>query len=361
MLSNLGNFQGINLETDICVITLDDNLTHTYCSKIKWEKDNYSPIGVAQLVIPFDNQISNYWSTYSGTVIIHANLGFITHDPIIDTVANISLNLKKMQNVESKIDKQNKKIRLQNDYYNFSFIGKVQRFKQVGKTFFVYIEDLGWKFMQKVPKEFRDSYISGQKLGDAFQSICEFMGIEFAYSIEDLNEFSFSADGYSVEKDGQVIEDVPSLLSEWKAPKDENSTDKNNTDEQLAENLDHQGYENAGLVDHDLATQSNNQSNSQSTTQTGNQVNNQSTNQSTAQSFDDLTIKLQMDFDEKIKDLFKGNTMYNSNISDPILNYDWITQKASQTTTEENEQENNQEGNQIGNQLNNQEQNEATT
>ena len=68
-----------------------------------------------------------------------------------------------------------------------------------------------------------------------------------------------------------------------------------------------------------------------------------------------------MDFDEKIKDLFKGNTMYNSNISDPILNYDWITQKANQTTTEENKQENNQESNQIGNQLNNQEQNEATT
>lgn len=325
MLSNLGNFQGINLETDICVITLDDNLTHTYCSKIKWEKDNYSPIGVAQLVMPFDNQISNYWSTYSGTVIIHANLGFIAHDPVIDTVTNISLNLKKMQNVKSKIDKQNKKVRLDNKYYNFSFIGKVQRFKQVGKTFFVYIEDLGWKFMQKVPKEFRDSYISGQKLGDAFQSICEFMGIEFAYSIEDLNEFSFSADGYSVEKGGQVIEDVPSLLSEWKTPKDENSTDKNNTDEQLAQNLDHQGYENAGLIDYDL--------NNQSTAQAGNQVSNQS--------FDDLTIQLQMDFDEKIKDLFKGNTMYNSNISDPVLNYNWITQKTSQTTTEENEQESN--------------------
>lgn len=340
VISSLGNFQGINLETDICIITLDDNLTHTYCSKIKWEKDNYSPIGVAQLVMPFNNQISNYWSTYSGTVIIHANLGFITHDPVIDTIANISLNLKKMQNVESKIDKQNKKIRLQNDYYNFSFIGKVQRFKQVGKTFFVYIEDLGWKFMQKVPKEFRDSYISGQKLGDAFQSICEFMGIEFAYSIEDLNKFSFSADGYSVEKDGQVIENVPSLLSEWKTPED-----KNNTDEQLAENLDHQGYENAGLIDHDLKTQSNNQSTAQ--------ANNQVSNQSTAQSFDDLTIQLQMDFDEKIKDLFKGNTMYNSNISDPILNYDWITQKTSQTTTEKNEQQSNQ--------LNNQEQNEATT
>lgn len=325
MLNNLSNFQGINLETDICVITLDDNLTHTYCSKIKWEKDNYSPIGFAQLIMPFDNQISNYWSTYSGTVIIHANLASVTKKSITDTTDNISLNLKKMQNVKSKIDNQNKKVRLDNKYYNFSFIGKVQRFKQVGKTFLVYIEDLGWKFMQKVPKEFRDSYISGQKLGDAFQSICEFMGIEFAYSIEDLNEFSFSADGYSVEKDGQVIENVPSLLSEWKTSKDENSTDKNNTDEQLAENLDHQGYENAGLVDHDL--------NNQSTAQIGNQV--------TTQSFDDSTIQLQMEFDEKIKDLFKGNTMYNSNISDSVLNYNWITQKTNQITTEENKQESN--------------------
>lgn len=329
VINSLGNFQGINLETDICVITLDDNLTHTYCSKIKWEKNNYSPIGIAQLVMPFDNQISNYWSTYSGTVIIHANLASVTKKSITDTTDNISLNLKKMQNVESKITNKNK-IHLKNDFYNFSFIGKVQRFKQVGKTFFVYIEDLGWKFMQKVPKEFRDSYISGQKLGDAFQSICEFMGIDFAYSIDDLNQFSFSADGYSVEKDGQIVEEVSTVLSEWRTLESSNTK---NTDEELAKNLDNQTYENTGLSEHDKQTQSTAQS----------------TAPLTNQSIADSTIQLQMDFDNKIKDLFIGNTIYNSNISDPVMNYNWITEKASQAT------------NQASNQATNQEEEEETT
>ena len=41
------------------------------------------------------------------------------------------------------------------------------------------------------------------------------MGVDFAYSIEDLSKFNFAADGYSIEKDGQVVEDVVTILSEW--------------------------------------------------------------------------------------------------------------------------------------------------
>lgn len=328
VISSLGNFQNIDFETDICVITLDDNLTHTYCSKIKWEKDNYTPVGVAQLVMPFDKYISEYWSKYSGTVVVHANLKSTHKSLFMDTINNISLNLKSIQKVESKIDTRNNKIRLQNDFYNYSFIGKVNRFKQVGNTFIVYLEDLGWKFMQKVPKEFRDAYISGQKLGDAFQSICEFMGIDFAYSIDDLNQFSFSADGYSVEKDGQIVEEVSTVLSEWRTL-DKSNTE--NTDEELANNLDNQTYENTGLSEHDKQTQSTTQSTAQSVAPL--------TNQSVA----DSTIQLQMEFDNKIKDLFIGNTIYNSNISDAVMNYSWITEKASQTTNQANNQATNQE------------------
>ena len=71
----LGNFQGISLETDICIITLDDNLTHTYCHKIKWEKDNKAPIGIARVIMPYSDEIAKYWTKYSGAVVIHANIG----------------------------------------------------------------------------------------------------------------------------------------------------------------------------------------------------------------------------------------------------------------------------------------------
>ena len=372
-ISNLSNFQGIQLETDISIITLSDNISHTYCSKIKWDKDNYSPLGTAQLVMPYSKEIEAYWIKYSGAVVIHANLNFrpqsLTQATMYQMEDTLSLNMKNYQKnqqqekeVTKKKDKKTNKIHLQNDYYNYSFIGKTARFKQVGKTFIVYLEDLGWKFVQKVPKEFRDSYIAGQSLDDAFQAICEFMGVDFAYSIEDLSEYHFSADGYSIEKDGQVIEDVPSILKEWKAKTEDEEEENETQDESMGKSINQEGFESSGLQEYkNKQKQSNNQSsnslNAQVTNQTNNQANQDNKVEEQQQTPTEKIEKYQEEFDRKIKDLFIGNTFYDSNISDPILNYDWITivpKTPVSTTTNTNTQDTNQ------NQENNQENNQST-
>ena len=372
-ISNLSNFQGIQLETDISIITLSDNISHTYCSKIKWDKDNYSPLGTAQLVMPYSKEIEAYWIKYSGAVVIHANLNFrpqsLTQATMYQMEDTLSLNMKNYQKnqqqekeVTKKKDKKTNKIHLQNDYYNYSFIGKTARFKQVGKTFIVYLEDLGWKFVQKVPKEFRDSYIAGQSLDDAFQAICEFMGVDFAYSIEDLSEYHFSADGYSIEKDGQVIEDVPSILKEWKAKTEDEEEENETQDESMGKSINQEGFESSGLQEYkNKQKQSNNQSsnslNAQVTNQTSNQENQDNKVEEQQQTPTEKIEKYQEEFDRKIKDLFIGNTFYDSNISDPILNYDWITivpKAPVSTTTDTNTQDTNQ------NQENNQENNQST-
>ena len=372
-ISNLSNFQGIQLETDISIITLSDNISHTYCSKIKWDKDNYSPLGTAQLVMPYSKEIEAYWIKYSGAVVIHANLNFrpqsLTQATMYQMEDTLSLNMKNYQKnqqqekeVTKKKDKKTNKIHLQNDYYNYSFIGKTARFKQVGKTFIVYLEDLGWKFVQKVPKEFRDSYIAGQSLDDAFQAICEFMGVDFAYSIEDLSEYHFSADGYSIEKDGQVIEDVPSILKEWKAKTEDEEEENETQDESMGKSINQEGFESSGLQEYkNKQKQSNNQSsnslNAQVTNQTNNQENQDNKVEEQQQTPTEKIEKYQEEFDRKIKDLFIGNTFYDSNISDPILNYDWITivpKAPVSTTTNTNTQDTNQ------NQENNQENNQST-
>ena len=372
-ISNLSNFQGIQLETDISIITLSDNISHTYCSKIKWDKDNYSPLGTAQLVMPYSKEIEAYWIKYSGAVVIHANLNFrpqsLTQATMYQMEDTLSLNMKNYQKnqqqekeVTKKKDKKTNKIHLQNDYYNYSFIGKTARFKQVGKTFIVYLEDLGWKFVQKVPKEFRDSYIAGQSLDDAFQAICEFMGVDFAYSIEDLSEYHFSADGYSIEKDGQVIEDVPSILKEWKAKTEDEEEENETQDESMGKSINQEGFESSGLQEYkNKQKQSNNQSsnslNAQVTNQTNNQENQDNKVEEQQQTPTEKIEKYQEEFDRKIKDLFIGNTFYDSNISDPILNYDWITivpKTPVSTTTDTNTQDTNQ------NQENNQENNQST-
>lgn len=334
--SSLGSVNNMMLENDISVITVDDNINHTYCSKIRWDKDNFLPIGTAQLTMPYSKDIEQYWIKYSGIVVIHANLNSHPNSVIASQLKipdTISLNLKKYVDTEVDIEDKKRTLRFKNDEYNYAFIGKISRFKQVGKTFIIYLEDIGWKFLQKVPQEFRQSYIANQSLDDAFQAICEFMGVDFAYSIEDLSEYNFAADGYSVQKDGEIIETTPTILTEWvdNPEDDEEEDDEGGLDpdngfesETLKEVVDQQ--KNA------LRNQlSNNQSNKSLNAQTTNSesvdnvIDNNTEEEQNTQSIQDKIEQYQQEFDDKIKDLFIGNSFYDSNTSDPILNYNNIT------------------------------------
>lgn len=345
--SSLGSVNNMMLENDISVITVDDNINHTYCSKIRWDKDNFLPIGTAQLTMPYSKDIEQYWIKYSGIVVIHANLNSHTNSVIASQLKvpdTISLNLKKYVDTEVDIEDNKRTLRFKNDEYNYAFIGKISRFKQVGKTFIIYLEDIGWKFLQKVPQEFRNSYIANQSLDDAFQAICEFMGVDFAYSIEDLSEYNFAADGYSVQKDGEIIETVPTILTEWvdNPEDDEEEDDEGGLDpdngfesETLKEVVDQQ--KNA------LRNQlSNNQSNKSLNAQTTNSENvdnvidNNTEEEQNTQSIQDKIEQYQQEFDDKIKDLFIGNTFYDSNTSDPILNYNNITITPKVATSADN-------------------------
>lgn len=334
--SSLGSVNNMMLENDISVITVDDNINHTYCSKIRWDKDNFLPIGTAQLTMPYSKDIEQYWIKYSGIVVIHANLNSHANSVIASQLKipdTISLNLKKYVDTEVDIEDNKRTLRFKNDEYNYAFIGKISRFKQVGKTFIIYLEDIGWKFLQKVPQEFRNSYIANQSLDDAFQAICEFMGVDFAYSIEDLSEYNFAADGYSVQKDGEIIETVPTILTEWV----DNPEDDEEEDDEGGLNPDN-GFESETLkevVDQQknaLRNQlSNNQSNKSLNAQTTNSesvdnvIDNNTEEEQNTQSIQDKIEQYQQEFDDKIKDLFIGNSFYDSNTSDPILNYNNIT------------------------------------
>ena len=309
------NFESIDLETDIAIITLDDNLLHTYFAKVSWEKDIFISTGTAKLIIPYSTDIEKYWSTYNGAVIVHANLNSLQK-------IGKMFSLSSKKNVRQEKDKN--KIRIQNNQYNYSFIGKIHRFQQIGKTFVIYLKDLGWKFSQKVPEDFRKKYIAGQTLDNAFQAICELMGIEFAYSIEDLSKYNFATDGYSVEKDGQIIEDTPSIFEGFKSKEEEKEEQEIKTeDEHMGESLASPDFESSELIQQ-KKIEANNQ-----TTETLTVNNNTTESEEENPKID----QYEEDFHEKIKDLFKGNTLYNSNISDPILNYDLITVEPTSTTT----------------------------
>ena len=202
------------------------------------------------------------------------------------------------------------KRRIINEQHNYSVVGHVGQFKQKGKKFIIHIEDLGWKFLQKVPKEFRDAYIANQPLDKAFQAMCEFLDVEFAYSIEDLNEYTFGADGYSVTKDGQVVEDVETILSKWQteAPEEENKDDE----------LNDPMNENPGLMELNKKNAKNKEY-----VRKYKQKNKQLDSDDSA--LQEQLDKYQEDFDQKVMDLFIGNQFYESNVTDNIMNYDKIT------------------------------------
>ena len=159
------------------------------------------------------------------------------------------------------------------------------------------------------------------------------MGVDFAYSIEDLSEYNFAADGYSVQKDGEIIETVPTILTEWvdNPQDDEEEDDEGGLDpdngfesETLKEVVDQQ--KNA------LRNQlSNNQSNKSLNAQTTNSesvdnvIDNNTEEEQNTQSIQDKIEQYQQEFDDKIKDLFIGNTFYDSDTSNPVLNYNNIT------------------------------------
>ena len=60
-------------------------------------------------------------------------------------------------------------------------------------------------------------------------------------------------------------------------------------------------------------------------TNTPTATNNEETTEDDTSNVNDKINQYQEEFDNKIKDLFIGNNLYDSNISDPILNYNWIT------------------------------------
>lgn len=283
---------------DIKVITMDDNLEHNYFSYIAWNNDNSYPIGNASLVTFFDNNTIKYWKRYKGIVVISAEM---INDTKINTNSSNYQNIitehykkkiknqqllnklkkqelkkenKKKHHTEDEVSKIPKNNRIINNEYNFSFIGTVRKPHQRGRELIIELEDIGWKFSQYVPKEFRNKYIANQKLGDAFQAICEFMGVDFAYSIDELNQYTFGADGYSIQKDGKTIERNPTIEEEF-----EKETNKEETKKE------------------------------------------------------DKINQFQEEFETKIRDLFIGNTYYESDLTTNLLNYNQITIQPSASTS----------------------------
>ena len=306
------SLSSISLYNSIAVITLEDNLAHTYMIDLLIDKDNSLPVGYCAFVVPYNEEILKYWSTYNGIVVIHSKL--VNDNTINNTITNLPNSSLKSKDIKKiKLKREKNKIELEKRGYNFSFIGRIHRIKHRGNKIIIKLEDLGWKFIQKVPMTFRKNFIASKPIGDAFENMCDFMGVKFACNKTELNKYSFAADGYSIEKNGTIIEEVPNIFDTI------TGGNETNTDEDLANGLDDGTNESGSLP--------------QST------IKNTSQQNIALNSTEDEDI-IDEEFEEKMEDLFNGNVIYDSDLISNVLNYNNIKIQSTDTSIEKTEENN---------------------
>lgn len=136
-------------------IVTDDNLVHNFFNYFEVYFDCGDCLSNVILQLPkMEVESSKYWVNYRGDVLVYMD------------------------------SKKNAKQTNKETYYDLNglkpfFKGKVSRVVETQETLDIYIDSIGRRFKQKIPDDFREQYIYNQNVRDAFQAICEFLGVKY--------------------------------------------------------------------------------------------------------------------------------------------------------------------------------------
>ena len=148
---------------NIIVLAKRDNVTHNYFHyfELYWDaRDCLSSIIIRMPKTDVDN--TKYWINYTGDIVLY--MGPKNPDQQVTTDEN------NKSSTTSYWDLQGQKP---------IFQGEVTRVKEMKNELEIHVDSIGVRFKQKIPEEFRQSYINGQNVRDAFQAICEFLGVKY--------------------------------------------------------------------------------------------------------------------------------------------------------------------------------------
>lgn len=212
---------------NITVITADDNLIHNYFTSMDVSWDALNCLSSAIIKMPkMDTENTHYWSTYTGQLTIYAGYNF-TFDYV---------NTNKF-NTEQDAAESLTKYWDNSDIKPF-FRGEISRVKEHDSQIVIYVDSIGRRFQQKIPDEFRQSYINNQNVRDAFQAICEFLGVFFICppktvtdNGEETTDEEVTTDGTEndVSKQQQSTQKIQQQVKN-KVQQSKNSSSANNTD-----------------------------------------------------------------------------------------------------------------------------------
>ena len=199
---NLSN-QDTNPSNQIVVHTEADNLVHNYFHSFNLYWDAGDPLSGVIIKLPkTDTENTKYWITYKGEVTIY--------------LGNDINHVWKKQESNNAVNNT--------EYWGLKgmlpiFRGETGIIKEYQKVLEIHIDSIGKRFKQKIPDEFRQAYINNQNVRDAFQAICEFLGIKY-----------ICPPGQPKEQDNEQTTDDPQGDGT-----ENNVDDKTNQEQQLAQ------------------------------------------------------------------------------------------------------------------------------
>ena len=148
---------------NIIVLAKRDNITHNYFHyfKLYWDaRDCLSSIIIRMPKTDVDN--TKYWINYTGDIVLY--MGPKNPDQQVTTDENNKTSTTSYWDLQGQTP---------------IFQGEVTRIKETSKELEIHVDSIGRRFKQKIPEEFRQTYINNQNVRDAFQAICEFLGVRY--------------------------------------------------------------------------------------------------------------------------------------------------------------------------------------
>lgn len=156
-LSNLNEVQDNedDIKNEMLILTRDDGLVHNYFHYFECYWDAGDCLATVILKFPkTDRSMISYWSKYQGDVYIYSGKEFSKARFESDEAYDI-------------------------DDITPIFVGSVSHIREFYNEIEIYIHNIGTRFKQKIPEEFRNYYIFNQNVRDTFQAICEFLGVKY--------------------------------------------------------------------------------------------------------------------------------------------------------------------------------------
>ncbi len=239
---------------NITVITADDNLIHNYFSSLDVSWDASNCLSSAIIKAPkMDTINTNYWTTYTGQLTIYAGYNFT-----FDYVNNNAYPTE--QDAANSLTKY-----WDNSNIKPFFRGEINKVKEMENDIIIYVDSIGIRFQQKMPDEFRQSFVNNQNVRDAFQAICEFLGVFYICppktatenEEEEVEEESASTDGTENDVNKQqdkvkkIQQQVKSKVKKSKAEQDKKATNQSDNQSDSESDEEEDGEEDTDLTNNE--------------------------------------------------------------------------------------------------------------